>query len=201
MNRLTWLVWTLIMLPLIAVADPPPDEDELLEMDEPIRLPPVVVSSTPEDLSTLGGSAHLLEEETLEAFEYDDPNQVLYSVPGVYVRQEDAYGLRPIIGLRGVNSERSKKVTLMEDGLLFGPAPFSAPAAYYFPLMTRVVGMEVFKGPSAILYGPQTIGGAINLITRDIPQGQEIGVDLAYGLDHYHKVHAHYGWGRKGWIT
>ena len=56
----------------------------------------------------------------------------------------------------------------MEDGILLTPAPYSAPAAYYFPLMSRISGVEVFKGPAAIRYGPNTIGGAINLQTRKI---------------------------------
>jgi Fe(3+) dicitrate transport protein len=176
------------------LATAPPDGTEK-KKDTPIRLPPIVVSHTPEELSTVGGSVHKVSEQSLETHEYDDPAQVLYWVPGVYLRQEDAYGLRPNIGLRGANSERSKKVTLMEDGVLFGPAPYSAPAAYYFPMMTRAVGMEVFKGPAAILYGPQTIGGAINILTRDIPRGHLAGFDSAYGQNNYLKLHGHYGWG------
>ena len=72
---------------------------------------------------------------------------------------------RPVvdIGLRGANPDRSAKLTLMEDGVLMGPAPYSAPAAYYFPLTTRMTAVEVFKGPASIRYGPNTIGGAINL--------------------------------------
>ena len=47
------------------------------------------------------------------------------------------------------------------------PAPYSAPAAYYFS-STRLVGLEVFKGP-AIKHGPNTIGGAVNTISRSVP--------------------------------
>ena len=115
------------------------------------------------------GSAHLVDQQTLEAFAYDDLNRVLAFVPGVYLREEDGFGLRPNIGLRGANSDRSQKVTLLEDGVLFGPAPYSAPAAYYSPLTARMVGVEVFKGPAAIQHGPQTIGGAVNLISAPIP--------------------------------
>ena len=147
----------------------------------------------PKDLVRVGGSAHLIEEKVLEELAYDDPTSVLMLVPGVYLRQEDGYGLRPNIGLRGANSERSKKVTLMEDGVLFGPAPYSAPAAYYFPLMARITGVEVFKGPSAIMYGPNTIGGAINLQSRPIPRELEGELDIAYGKDDYVKVHGHGG--------
>ncbi len=74
-------------------------------------------------------------------------------------------------------------MTLLEDGVLLGPAPYSAPPAYYFPLTTRMVGVEVFKGPAATRHGPQTIGGAINLQTRAIPDGPDGGLDLAIGKD------------------
>ncbi len=166
-------------------------EDEI--SDEDLTLREVVVAYTPEDVFRLGGSATVVGQEELETLEYDDPHSVLLAVPGLYVRTEDGFGLRPNIGLRGVNPERSKKVTLMEDGVLFGPAPYSAPAAYYFPLMSRMTGVEVFKGPATLLYGPQTIGGAVNLRTRSVPTLPEGGVDLSYGLYRSRKAHFHYG--------
>lgn len=140
-----------------------------------------------------GGSVHSLKRKQLERFRYDDPARVLVTIPGVYARGEDGVGLRPNIGIRGGNSDRSKKVTLMEDGVLFGPAPYSAPAAYYFPLVARMRGIRVVKGPSAISYGPQTIGGAIDFATEEIPLSPQGSVDLAIGQFGYRKVHARSG--------
>ncbi|MGB0218954.1 MAG: TonB-dependent receptor family protein [Sinimarinibacterium flocculans] len=135
------------------------------------------------------GSAHLVDQQTLEAFAYDDLNRVLAFVPGVYLREEDGFGLRPNIGLRGANSDRSQKVTLLEDGVLFGPAPYSAPAAYYSPLTARMVGVEVFKGPAAIQHGPQTIGGAVNLISAPVPGVLSGLVAVDGGTDGYGRAH------------
>ncbi len=143
----------------------------------------------------VAGSAYVLDEAALEQFEYDDIHQVLGQVPGIYVRDEDGFGLRPNIGLRGGNADRSAKVTLLEDGVPFAPAPYAAPAAYYFPLVTRMVGVEVFKGAASIQHGPQTIGGAINLKTRPIPDGWRAAVDAALGLRGTHKVHTWAGGG------
>jgi Fe(3+) dicitrate transport protein len=114
-------------------------------------------------------------------------------VPGVYVRSEDGFGLRPNIGLRGANPERSRSITLMEDGVLLAPAPYSAPAAYYFPMMARMTAVEVYAGPSAILFGPNTIGGAIDLQARGIPLRRQGRVDLSLGNTWYGRAHAHYG--------
>ena len=111
-------------------------------------------------------------------------------MPGVYIRQEDGYGLRPNIGMRGSSSERSAKIALMEDGILIAPAPYSAPAAYYFPMMTRITRVEVSKGPSAIRYGPNTVGGAVNLISKPIPRDRELTLDVAGGQYRFGKLHA-----------
>ena len=148
-------------------------------------------------LETATGSAVVIGEAELDLFEFDDIHRVLQSVPGVYIREEDGYGLRPNIGLRGATSERSSKIALMEDGILIAPAPYAAPAAYYFPIMSRMTQVEVFKGPSAIQYGPNTVGGAINMVSRSITdkapdEGGEGMIDLAYGQDNYQKAHGFY---------
>jgi len=146
-------------------------------------------------LETATGSAFIVDEKALTQYEYDDIHRVLQSVPGVYLREEDGYGLRPNIGLRGATTERSSKVALMEDGILIAPAPYAAPAAYYFPLMSRMSQVEVFKGPSAIKYGPNTIGGAINMLSRSVAtksEGSKGSIDLAYGENNYYKAHAYY---------
>jgi Fe(3+) dicitrate transport protein len=139
------------------------------------------------------GSAHVVRQKDLERFQYDDPTAALRSVPGVYSRGEDGMGLRPNIGIRGVNPDRSKKITLLEDGVLVAPAAYSAPAAYYFPLMPRIERVFVIKGPAAITQGPQTVGGAINLVTRAIPASTSGMIDAGAGEYGYNKLHGFFG--------
>ncbi len=129
-----------------------------------------------EVLPTRPGSAHVITENEMEKFDFNDIHRVLRSVPGVNVQEEDGFGLRPNIGLRGGHPHRSKKVVLMEDGVLIGPAPYSAPAAYYFPQMTKISSIEVFKGVPSTAFGPNSIGGAINLVTRMNEPGFKLGV-------------------------
>ncbi len=176
------------------------DDGDAASDDEPaLQLYDVSVFGDAASKRRVAGPAHKIDEEELERFEDDNVHRILPRVPGVYVRGEDGYGLRPNIGMRGANSDRSSKVNLLEDGVLLGPAPYSAPAAYFFPLMTRMTGVEVFKGPSAIRYGPNTIGGTINFLTRPIPYQHKLGFDLAAGSELYGKAHGHYGYGAEHW--
>jgi Fe(3+) dicitrate transport protein len=117
----------------------------------------------------IGGSAHFVGPDELEKFEYADIHRILRAVPGVYLQDEEGFGHRPNIGIRGSGQDRSSRIALLEDGVLIAPAPYAAPAAYYFPNTRRIYAAEVLKGPASIPVGPRTIGGAINLISTPIP--------------------------------
>ncbi len=154
-------------------------------------------SATAERPVPPGGSFHRIDRQTLARLRLDDPLRILAQVPGVYTRTEDGWGLRPNIGLRGATPERSRSITLMEDGILLAPAAYSAPAAYYFPLMMRMDAVEVAMGSASIPYGPHTVGGSVNLVNRQIPTRAQGGIDLAFGSTEMGKLNFHFGDGNR----
>jgi len=127
------------------------------------------------------GSTFYLSEADLKIFRQDDISRILINVPGVTVQETDGFGLRPSIGMRGTNPDRSSKITLMEDGALIAPAPYSAPAAYYFPTAARMKAFEIIKGGSQIQYGPYTTAGALNMVSTQIPNNFSGNVTATYG--------------------
>lgn len=139
------------------------------------------------------GSAHLLDAANLQRFAHTDIQRIVRQVPGVYVQVEDGYGLRPNIGIRGVATERSARITLLEDNIPIAPAPYSAPSAYYFPTIGRISAVEVLTGPSAITQGPYTIGGTLNMLSTPIPDEARGAARLEAGQDATWRLHAHYG--------
>ncbi|PKH00449.1 TonB-dependent receptor domain-containing protein [Paraglaciecola sp. MB-3u-78] len=139
------------------------------------------------------GAAQYIGEEDLAKFVYSDIQRVIRQIPGVSVQVEDGYGLRPNISIRGVATERSGRITLLEDNILIAPAPYSAPSAYYFPTIGRMSAIEVVKGPAAITQGPYTIGGALNMVSTPVPETQGGQVTLEAAQDATYRLHANYG--------
>ncbi len=119
-------------------------------------------------------SPHRVSKEKLNLYNYTDTTRAMKQSAGVYSRDEDGQGLRPNIGLRGTNPDRSKKIVFLEDGILIGPAPYSAPAAYYTPNMQHTEALDIFKGFTAVPYGPNSIGGSVNYITTSVPSSELI---------------------------
>ena len=171
------------------------DEEKSESKDDTIY----VIGSKEEAFYT-PGSAHFIGEKELKTFDYTDIGRVLDKVPGVYIQEEDGLGLRPNIGLRGAHPHRSKKVSLMEDGILIGPSPYSSPAAYYFPSTSRTSNIEVFKGPSSVQYGPNSIGGAVNMISHQISDTLRNLVDLSTGFMNKFEILSSNTVGKTGYV-
>lgn len=150
----------------------------------------VTIFGNSQAVETTPGSGMVIDQAYLDDFAVSDIMRVLTKVPGVYITEEDGYGLRPNIGMRGNSADRSEKITIMEDGVLAAPAPYASPAAYYFPTIGRMSSIEVLKGGSSVLYGPRTSGGVINLLTTPISDNSfATRLDVSLGSDGYRKAH------------
>ena len=66
-------------------------------------------------LYDLDGSGAVVTGAELYTSHVFNTNEALRKVPGVYVRDEEGFGMRPNIGIRGLNPTRSSKTLLLEE--------------------------------------------------------------------------------------
>lgn len=149
--------------------------EEKERQDATLDIAPVVVKGIlPDRLESVPGSYQLIDEKALEARRPFSIQEALSNVPGVNVVGENTFGLGVNIGIRGLNPRRTARTLLMEDGMPLFLAPYGDPAAHYTTPLERVQRIEVVKGSGQILYGPQTVGGMINFVTRPVPTDGQV---------------------------
>lgn len=146
-----------------------------------------------ETIENTPGSISIVDAQTLESSRAFNSGEVLRKVAGINIRDEEGFGLRPNIGIRGLNPTRSSKVLLLEDGIPLTYAPYGDNASYYHPPIDRFESVEVLKGSGQILYGPQTVGGVINYITPTPPASSAGWISLTGGNRDYFNGHINYG--------
>ena len=178
----------LLSTPLIASANDVTNNVEQIET--------VTIIGKKAQAADVPGSAHVINTDELQTFVNADVLRVLRSVPGVYIQEEEGFGLRPNIGIRGSGLDRSARIALLEDGILIAPAPYAASSAYYFPTQRRMSAVEVLKGPAAVAVGPRTTGGAMNMISTPIPDAMGANIDIRGG--DYSTIDAHLNVGNRG---
>ncbi len=161
------------------------DHETFAVPDSVHLLPRIEVVGSRDHAATLPGSASVLDARTLLQSRVVTPNEALRKLPGLAIRDEEGAGLRPNIGIRGLNPTRSTKVTLLEDGVPLAYAPYGDNASYYHPPVERFEQIELLKGAGQMLFGPQTIGGVLNYLTPTPPdrlsgslRGSVGGLDL-----------------------
>jgi len=181
-----------IVIPLLFSGIVAAEDEQALEL-KPINVKGIL----PEKLESVPGSFSVIDEAELEARRPFSIKEALSSVPGLNIIQnEDPLGLAQNIGVRGMDPRRTARTLLMEDGLPLFLAPYGDPSSHYIPMLDRVQRIEVVKGSGQILYGPQTVGGMINFVTRPVPKDGFAGsIAGTVGNNDFTGVHANAGVG------
>lgn len=162
-----------------------------------VELKPVVVQGIiPERLESVPGSFTVIDREELDTRQPFSIREALNTVPGLHIVGEDSLSNNLNIGMRGMDPRRTSRTLLMEDGMPLFFAPYADPSAHYSTPLNRIDRIEVVRGSGQVLYGPQTIGGMINFVTRPVPRnGVEGMVDLSAGNNGYQNYYASVGSG------
>lgn len=147
----------------------------------PVELESVTIVADQDNRTGVSSGQLVLKAAALKRFELIDPHLALQGQPGIFTQPEDGWGLRLNIGIRGSGVNRSARITLMEDGVLAAPAPYSAPAAYYSPVFWKYQQVEVLKGAAALTTGPQSTAGAINLVLPTAQEGNGLRLQSSGG--------------------
>jgi Fe(3+) dicitrate transport protein len=152
-----------------------------------------IIGQSPEQLENVPGAATVIDKETLDTQGALSAKDALRTVPGVHIVDEDVLGRRINIGIRGLDPRRSSRTQLLEDGAPIQLAPYGDPSNHYMPNMKRIDRIEVLKDSGQIMYGPQTVGGAINFVSPEIPKEFGGSLSAAGGNNGYYDTHVRLG--------
>ncbi|WP_108792295.1 TonB-dependent receptor domain-containing protein [Erythrobacter sp. Alg231-14] len=137
--------------------------DEARENDPHYRGDIIVAADALEELDFIAGQ-DVLELDEIQRNLNGQLGEVLSKTPGVSASSFSPGASRPI--LRGQDGER---VRVLIDGL--GTADVANTSADHATTIDplTVERIEVLRGPAALLFGSQAIGGVVNVIDRRIP--------------------------------
>jgi len=134
---------------------------------EVMMRPVEVIGESPEVYSRMTGTATRVDARTLAVIAPIGTQEVVQYIPGINSATDDGIGNSRIsVGIRGLNPRRSSRVLVLEDGVPIAPAVYLYPNMYYNPPAERIEAVEVIKGSASVRYGPQTMGGVVNYLTR-----------------------------------
>ncbi|SEB02947.1 Fe(3+) dicitrate transport protein [Alkalimonas amylolytica] len=119
------------------------------------------------------GTVVVISREQIDGIQPLSTEDVLRRVPGVNVTSEEETSIVANFGLRGLSASESKSLVL-EDGVPVAPGLFIGNDRYFNPRIQRMDGAEILKGSASLRYGPSTIGGVVNFITKTPDDGVQL---------------------------
>ncbi|MDP1726274.1 MAG: TonB-dependent receptor [Bacteroidota bacterium] len=134
------------------------------------------------EIKDIPGTVSVIDAKQIQESGAQNIGQIINRVPGVNYLDEDGRGLKPNIGLRGLDPLRNRNILVLMDGKFpIGMTYYGDPASYYMTPIQSVDRIEVIKGASPVLYGGYSVGGVVNMITKKGKYTPETKADVSIG--------------------
>ncbi|MGH1600784.1 TonB-dependent receptor [Campylobacter majalis] len=147
-----------------------------------VKLNEIMVSANKmeENIKNVAQSISVLDEDIIEQRRIKSVNDIIKEVPNL---NSSVFVSKTRVNFRGINQSEftnSNPVTVYIDGI-----PQSSTYGNYNAFLTDVERVEILRGPQGALYGKDSIGGVINIITKE-PQNEWSGnLGAEYGSYNY----------------
>ncbi|NVJ96620.1 MAG: TonB-dependent receptor [Alphaproteobacteria bacterium] len=149
------------------------------EADDDIEDIVVTAGRRSQPISQVAKSIAVLDADDLQARQYSYVVDALQSLPGVATNQNGSFGGLATTSIRGAGTDQT---VVLIDGVQVND-PSSVGGAFDFSNLDAqgIDRIEVLRGPQAVLYGSDAMGGVINIITKKGGEGFGGTVFAEYG--------------------
>ncbi|MDO8284808.1 MAG: TonB-dependent receptor [Rhodoferax sp.] len=129
----------------------------------------------------------VIDRATLELAGQSSVRDLLAQLPGVQIASSGSYRSTTSLFLRGAVTSQT---LVLIDGVRVGSATSGGGSLENLPL-SRIERIEILRGAASALYGPDAVGGVIQIFTREASQALELGASAGLGSDGQQQAGAH----------
>ncbi len=145
------------------------------------QLPETVVTATrvATPITDVIADVTIIDRAILDRAGQSSLRDVLAQQPGVQMSNNGSYRSTTGIFLRGASTSQT---LILVDGIRVGSATAGGASLENIPL-ARIERIEILRGASSALYGPDAVGGVIQIFTRDPVDGIALSANVGVGSD------------------
>lgn len=138
---------------------------QLYGQDKSIELNPVTISATltPQQITQTGRNIVVISHEIIKKLPANSIDEIIRYLPGIEVQSRGPMGAQSNITIRGGTFQQ---VLIILDGIRLND-PLTGHFNSYIPVTPDEIDrIEILKGPAAVLYGTEAVGGVVHIITK-----------------------------------